>query len=160
MAFRGRLPKVIVHPGTALTQDDTTRLKKEMKQTADRLQWGVPFPEKTLDTYVAKADTLKMLRKGAPPGTHKSFAEGVDAFDGTAITKESAPQSPTASIPRGTAPTTSLPSAVGYPAGIQLHDGTDNARSRYQTFEASNSRAESSFGREPSVPQHFNALNV
>lgn len=89
-----------------------------------------------------------------------SFAENVDAFDGAAITSEGAPKPPTASIHRGHPARDVLPSATGRPSGIQLHDGTDNARAQYTTFEAGNTRPESSSGRGPSAPQFFNDSTV
>ena len=110
----------------------------------------------------AQADSLKMYRKGAPRGTHKSFAEGTEGFDGVALTSESSPKPPRVSIPRGSISAESLPKAVGTPALAQRAAGTENLGTKYQCFEAGNTRPEASGARKalPAGVQSFNDAGV
>ena len=133
---------------------DTTRLKRDIAR-ADSVSGGMrrmqaesalpamhpaqreltAMRAKMGATRTAKQDTLAMLRAAKPSGTHKSFAENVDAFNGAALGE----RPPTMSIPRGHPTPDRLPSAVGRPA-IQTADGLDNARANYACFETRETR--------------------
>ena len=137
---------------------DTTRLKRDIAR-ADSTMHGLrkmqaesslpaehPAQRKLTEMRLqnigelsAKNDTLAALRRAKPPGTHKSFAENVDAFDGAALGE----RPPTMSIPRGHPTPDRLPSAVGRPA-IQAADGTDNIGANYACFETRETRRTSS----------------
>lgn len=108
----------------------------------------------------AQQDTLNQMRKAAPSGTHKSFAQNVDAFDGRALTAEGSPKPPSASIPRGNPTPDTLPRAVGNPSGVQRVESVAGNRDNYQTFAAGSTRSTASSGRGPSAPQSFNDASV
>lgn len=102
---------------------------------------------RTMKTANAKSDTLNAIRKGAPVGTHKSFAENTEGFDGRALTSESAPKPPRVSIPRGNPARDAIPSAKGMPGAVRKTDDTENLGTETRTFQAGDSRAQSSSGR-------------
>lgn len=111
---------------------------------------------RTLKRANAQADSLNDYRKGAPTGTHKSFAQNTDAFDGAALTTEGSPKPPHVSIPRGQPTPDALPSATGTPALAQRAPGTDNLRADYKCFEAGDARSTSGGkSRKPAGVQSF-----
>lgn len=112
---------------------------------------------KVHNRVTAQEDTLKTYRKGAPKGTHHSFAQNTEGFDGAAITRENAPSPPHVSIPRGHPTPDALPSATGTPALAQRASGTDNIAADYKCFEAGSTRPESGgVARIPAGVQRFN----
>lgn len=102
---------------------------------------------RTMKTANAKSDSLNAIRKGAPTGTHKSFAENTEGFDGRALTSESAPKPPRVSIPRGNPARDVLPSATGTPKLARKSDGLENLGTESRTVQAGDSRPQSSSGR-------------
>lgn len=143
---------------------DTTRLKREIARNDARIRGNVKvLAESTTANTTksvlindsrrlfkeasAKQDTLNAIRKGAPTGTHKSFARDTEGFDGRALTSESSPKPPRAAIPRGNPTPDALPSATGTPALARKSDGLENLGAATQTFQAGNTRATSSTGR-------------
>lgn len=95
----------------------------------------------------AKQDTLTMMRKGVPHGTHHSFARDTEGFDGRALTTEGSPKPPRVSIPRGNPAPDVLPSATGTPALAQRASGLDPLRTDVVTKQAGDSRPQASSGR-------------
>ena len=75
----------------------------------------------------------------------------VDAFDGAALGEVP----PRTSGPNTSATADALPRAVGRPSLAQTADGTANLGTIAVTKQAGDSRAVSSSGRGPSLPQSF-----
>jgi hypothetical protein len=142
---------------------DTTRLKREIRAADSKVRDFANVlaqstnprfkallggeQKKAMKTANAKSDTLNAIRKGAPTGTHKSFAEGTEGFDGRALTSESAPKPPRVSIPLGHPARDVLPRAIGTPALARRSDGRENLGTETVTKQADDSRAQSSSGR-------------
>ena len=99
-----------------------------------------------MKTISAKSDSLRAMRKGAPTGTHKSFARDTEGFDGRTITGDTG-RPGRVSIPRGNPSADALPSATGRPALAHKTDGTENIGATATTKQAGDSRAQSSSGR-------------
>lgn len=64
------------------------------------------------------------------------FAQGVDAFDGTALGE----RPPKISVSKGTESAPGLPSATGIPADVQQSDGLASPRVTQRTLQAPHSR--------------------
>lgn len=142
---------------------DTTRLKREIRAADAKVRDLASViasssnprfqavldgeARRTMKTANAKSDTLNAIRKGAPTGTHKSFARDTEGFDGRALTSESAPRPPRVSIPRGNPTPDALPRAVGQPSLARKSDGRENLGAATVTKQAGDSRAQSSSGR-------------
>ena len=141
---------------------DTTRLKRDMRAADAKVRdlasvmassqnprlRGVLAEEqrRTMKTANAKSDSLNAIRKGAPTGTHKSFARDTEGFDSRALCGD-AGRPGRVSIPRGNPSPDVIPSARGTPTLARKTDGTENIGATTTTKSAGNTRATSSSGR-------------